>query len=253
MLTQVKSLAAAALYAAWPRLELPLEFRYQQWRGRLEEEMDLIESLSRRDGLAIDIGANLGFYSLRLSRCNRQVEAFEPNPACLKPLRAYRGHNIRIHPMALSSRSATATLNVPRDKGLHGFGSLNRLDALEADAVPVSTARLDDFAFTGVSLVKIDVEGHEREVIRGARETLLRERPNLLVEIEQRHLPVPIREVFEEIESLGCHGAFWMNRSYHPLSAFSCETHQSEAAMGRPGYKYVNNFVFRFGMEPSRR
>lgn len=46
------------------------------------------------------------------------------------------------------------------------------------------TARLDDFELTNVGFIKIDVEGHELAVLRGASKTIEREQPNLMVEVE---------------------------------------------------------------------
>jgi FkbM family methyltransferase len=245
MLGKMKSLGTSALFAAAPRLELPFEFYYQKLRNRLEEEMGLIKDLSGKGGVAIDVGANFGLYSFLLSKYHDRVEAFEPNGACLRALRAYNSRKIGINQVGLSSKSATAVLNVPRNATLHGFGSLNPLPDFDALQMPVPVARLDDFGYVGVSLIKVDVEGHELEVIRGARETLARERPTMLIEIEQRHLSFPIATVFAEVEALGYEGAFWTEGRYMPLSEFSVETHQSVKLLGQRGRKYVNNFIFR--------
>ena len=77
--------------------------------------------------------------------------------------------------------------------------------------MPVTT--LDDF-FAGRSLqpnfLKIDVEGHELAVLQGARQTLKKHRPTILVECEARHRPDgDVRPVFEFLQSLGYGGSFF--------------------------------------------
>jgi hypothetical protein len=94
-----------------------------------------------------------------------------------------------------------------------------------------------------ISFIKIDVEGHELDVIRGGEATIRQHRPNLLVEIEQRHSPIPIAQTFDHILSFGYRGEFLEeDSSYQPLSSFSVETHQT-ARLGKRSY--ISNFIFR--------
>jgi hypothetical protein len=86
------------------------------------------------------------------------------------------------------------------------------------------------------------VEGHELSVLRGAVETLKKHRPNLLIEIEQRHSAVPIAETFAFIEAQGYRGEFLSpDRQRHELSEFKMDAHQPPVA-GRG--QYVSNFIF---------
>ena len=155
--------------------------------GRYErEELDLLmraaTPLVDRAGVCLDIGANVGNHALFFAEHFAQVLAFEPNPrtfALLQFNAALRG-NVRCFDFGLSDADGLATLTVPRDNAgmatLHG-GS--------GDAVACQLRRLDDLELVAsqrVSLIKIDVEGHEAAVLRGARGLLLRDRPLVVFE-----------------------------------------------------------------------
>ncbi len=103
---------------------------------------------------------------------------------------------------------------------------------------------LDDYAFENVCLVKIDVEGHELEVLKGGVQTLQRERPVILVEIEQRHHNLPISEVFAYLMAQDFAGFFLGSGKLVPLSEFSFETHQKPYLKDVNNRAYVNNFLF---------
>jgi uncharacterized protein YndB with AHSA1/START domain len=105
---------------------------------------------------------------------------------------------------------------------------------------------LDEYQFTDVSLLKVDVEGHELEVLQGASRTIDRERPVILVEVEQRHISVPIATVFRYITDYGYRGFFWRHGRLWPIAEFASEIHQStpgsHSLIDRK--EYVNNFIF---------
>jgi hypothetical protein len=93
-----------------------------------------------------------------------------------------------VHALALADRAGRETFYVPHsDDGmvLHLAGSLKRahhqFKTIESYEVEVRT--LDAFALTDVTFIKIDVEGSERDVLEGARATIARERPPLLLEL----------------------------------------------------------------------
>ncbi len=200
---------------------------------------------------AIDVGGNIGIYSYHLGRLARRVITFEPNPLYADRLRRI-GLGKDLKEVALSDRSGTAELRIPFWKGREDAAQAS----LETDAVPgsmlartvqVSVRRLDDYGFQGVGFIKIDVEGHEESVLRGGVETLSRERPVLLIEIEQRHNPGGL----ERIRALlsGYRGFFFLNRQKLPLTDFDVSVHQrmedlETAFTGRRRSPYVNNFLF---------
>jgi hypothetical protein len=96
-----------------------------------------------------------------------------------------------------------------------------------------------------VSFVKIDVEGHELDVLRGAERTMREQRPNLLIEINNDLGDRPVEEVFELIVSFGYRGEFLEEGRYRrPLSAFDVAKHQVSASDNVLSKAYVNNFIF---------
>ena len=156
-----------------------------RWRV-LELGLDLIAPGSR----VIDVGANIGVYALPWAAANASVtvHAFEPNPTVRARLARNvalnrLGARVRLHLEALSDRAGTATLY-----GSDDLSSLNQgVHAGTAASVEVPLARLDDVVGgegPSISLVKIDVQGHELEVLRGADALLSRDRPALILEHE---------------------------------------------------------------------
>jgi FkbM family methyltransferase len=180
-----------------------------------------------------------------LAQLSNAVEAFEPVPSCANRIRAGALKNVRIHEVALSDRRGHANLNLPPSGGRHAAAYASLSNEFESGrSLTVEVRTLDSFGFTEVEFIKIDVEGHELEVLMGATSTIERNRPTLLVEIEERHRPLGgAAEVFDFIERLGYDGSFlWYDR-LTPLSSFSLSQHQASA--DPHDRTYVNNFIFR--------
>ncbi|HXH72430.1 MAG TPA: FkbM family methyltransferase [Mariprofundaceae bacterium] len=158
----------------------------------------------RQGGIVVDIGANIGQYSLlaavRVGPAGR-VLAFEPSPPILERLRRHlainRVDNVEVVPCAVSDVAGTLSYYGPAQAGNLGQGSLvapSDADGTRShEALPVQAVRLDaELAARGidtVDFVKIDVEGHEMAVLRSA-EPWLRERRIrvLMVEISPDNL-----------------------------------------------------------------
>src|SRR5207248_7399441 len=133
-----------------------------------------------------------------------QVQAFEPNPKLYRILTRALPATAVAHRIALSDREGMAELIVPRSS--HGFSnqtaSLNpRKRTATAGIVSVPQRRLDSFGFTNVGFIKFDVEGSEQAGLDGARETIMRERPVIQVELEEQHTGKPIDEAFAQLEA----------------------------------------------------
>lgn len=229
------------------RYALPLVYNKRKKLGGLEVEMHrhLLKTLVRSDSVALDIGANIGCYSYALSRLCRRVEAFEPNPLVAEVLQSYRGRNICVHNVGLSSEAGSMDLHVPVVNGIprYGSGSLSNRFGESEKCFTVPVKRLDDFEIADVSFAKIDVEGHEIEVLKGGETTIRRDMPTLLVEIEQRHHSGPIQEVFDLLQGWGYRGAFLDDGNERPLAEFSVEQHQVPFAAS--DHRYINNFIFQ--------
>jgi FkbM family methyltransferase len=168
-----------ALREGWEAFETPLPRIF-------------LETIARTTGLVVDVGANTGFYSLLAARRGSNVLAFEPVPAVREILiRNVAGNRlqgkIKISACAASDRAGRATLFVPDPS--HGLietsSSLNEQFQPHASTLEVDVAPLDTLLLPGqkVGVVKIDAEGHEAAVLRGAMGLIARDRPVLFVEV----------------------------------------------------------------------
>jgi FkbM family methyltransferase len=164
--------------------------------GSLEPELRHLGEIADRFELAIDVGANEGVYTYVMTRYFRRVVSFEPDTSMAEALASCNLPGVVVHPVGLSSRAGEATLYTPLQRGvpLTGWASLRQEhspDATQYLEQRVSTAVLDSFQLRDVTFLKIDVEGHELEVLKGAAETLSLSRPVLLLEVaEQNRLTV---------------------------------------------------------------
>jgi FkbM family methyltransferase len=153
-----------------------------------EPELAVLAKALPRGGTAIDVGANQGIFAFALSGLADRVIAFEPNPDYALFARWMLRGRAEVHALALSDRAGRATFTVPiSDQGmdLHFAGSLKPTHGQfpRYRSYEVEVRRLDDFGFENVRFIKADVEGSEREVLDGARATIMRDRPAILLEL----------------------------------------------------------------------
>jgi FkbM family methyltransferase len=242
---QLRTIVRDALPAG---LRIPLRYAYNAWAGQLDAEVALLGTVLPLRRRAVDVGANFGLYAYAMSRKARAVEAFEPVPSCAAFVRRARLRRVRVHQIALSDHHGEGTIHVPV---VHD-GAISARASLEAprgpcQAIHVRLATLDSFDFDAVDLVKIDVEGHELSVLHGAVETIERCRPNMIVEIEQRHLRdgLTMADVFAYLCDLGYSGSFLAGGRLRPIREFSYEIHQRPHLDDVDDAAYINNFVFR--------
>jgi FkbM family methyltransferase len=239
-------------------LRVPLHFTALRLAKRGEQAMlARISEICPATGRALDVGANHGLYTFALARLAERVDAFEPQEECVRNLRAFGkvfAPNLKVHNVALSDSMGTVELNVPWFEGRLGRATLSGQASIDvrsdrSETVTVSAKRIDDFRFSDVGFVKIDVEGHEDRVIAGATETLERCRPILLIEIEQRHLASRrIEDVFARVENLRYRGGFHRRGVLSDLDEFDVKRDQAaflDDADAVFDERYINMFIFR--------
>lgn len=151
--------------------------------------IDKIVRYARRGSTVLDIGAHIGSHSLFMSAMvggNGRVYGFEPQ----KKLYREYVHNMRLNgvdnviPLRYAAGDTNAVIEMnPATTGNEGGTSVGE----GGDQAELRT--VDSFNFKNVSLIKIDVEYLEDAVLEGARETILREKPVLLVEIQGGYNP----------------------------------------------------------------
>jgi FkbM family methyltransferase len=210
-----------------------------------EPELRYVPVLCDRDRVAIDVGANRGIYSFVMQRHAKSVIALEPDPDLTSFLRrALRG--IKVIEAAASEHEGTATLRIPLSNTGTASATIeasNTLDEIPTRQRDVRLVALDSLDLEPVGFIKIDVEGHELSTLRGAARVLTRDKPNLLVEAEERHRHGAVASLVELLGGHGYEGLFLLDGTLLPIQQFDPSLHQVwPGADGRR--PYVNNFFF---------
>lgn len=232
---------------------LAWQFRY------LEPELGRLDELVSSDRGAVDVGVWWGPWTWWLARRVPKVDSFEPNLELVARLKTVMPQNVTLHPVALSDRMGEAELWVPSGgAGTEGRGSLEPAVRNESGwrQQPAVTCRLDDFRLGDVGFVKIDVEGHEFAVLRGAAKLLELERPNVMVEIELRpDRPGSLDAIIEFFGDHSYRGEFLHKGRWRPIGELDRRsTRRIATRVARHGYvtnlllysrRYIHNFVFR--------
>ena len=228
-----------------PRQELKRVVARELRRG--EPELRLLPELVDPTRAAIDVGANRGVWTHRLATLCPRVYAYEPNPKMFAILEAARPANAVVQRVALSDQTGTASLKVPKSKrgysNQHASLETNWPGFTDVGVVEVATARLDDLDLEPCGFIKIDVEGHEPAVIAGAGCLIARDRPTLLVELEERHSDRSIEASIASVEALGYETFVYKNGALQPIAAFDPEV-DHRAAVETPAY--IFNFIFKW-------
>ncbi len=218
-------------------------------RGYPEPELKLIKILSDRNKISIDIGASEGLYTSHLYFYSKKCVAFEPRPQASFELgKLFSGliPPIQIETVALSDFEGSSKLKIfEKDKGRSTIEKTNLIEeGGEIDIISTPVKKLDNYIFNdSIGFIKIDVEGHEEEVLKGAEQILIKDRPNILVEVEERHKKKSIENVFKYLQELGYKGFYFKDGHLMNINQFNIEIHQNMNALYSKG-KYINNFIF---------
>jgi FkbM family methyltransferase len=157
----------------------------------------LLEHVSD-NGVVLDIGAHVGFFTIPIAQRAAQVHAFEPNPESAHYLHINVEQNgllskVVEHPIALGSQEQKVDMEDIGDKEDHSSRHVR-----EGGAIPMRT--LDSFEFPKVDVIKIDVEGYEPEVLEGARSLIEKHQPVILFEVNLPALRKYGRQSLRRIE-----------------------------------------------------
>ena len=176
---------------------LRLNTKFAAYSGYLDPELLQLDRFipQHRRGVALDIGANEGVTANFLATRFAAVHAFEPNPVPFALWAKVSRPNVVPWNCALSDSDGTGQLKIPvvRGQQLSGWGALDN-PYLDSDTEPftieVQTARLQTIASKiprPIDLIKLDAEGHELAVLRGAIEIIRADRPYLLIELSSKN------------------------------------------------------------------
>jgi FkbM family methyltransferase len=252
-------------YLGYGAMRATVEFAWGRLAAAGDPAVAFTDRFARPGAVAVDVGASWGLFSYHLAHkvgSAGAVFSYEPHPMnrpVLEKLAKARP-SVRFRPVAASDTSGSADLQVPvfgrrhvtaQSSIAHGFDGQR---GVRVEKVTVPTVRLDDELLVDgktrrVDFIKIDVEGHEMNVLRGAGALLRRYLPPMLIEIEQRHLEHPVKDVFAEIEDIGYSLYFIDGTKVRPIGKFDVDAHQLSAVVPDaftpfsmpPGY--VCNFI----------
>jgi len=168
------------------------------------ESMAFWEYSLRPWELALDVGAYSGIYAIRAGLLNTRCWAFEPSASIYERLRkniiANRvNHLVKAYQAAASDKGGEAKATISPG----GYSSAGRIDPKSKHTV--TTVSLDSFVgrfpfpgATAISVIKVDVEGHELKVLAGAEGILETYRPNLILEANTAEAEEAIREALPQ-------------------------------------------------------
>ncbi|MBV7699077.1 FkbM family methyltransferase [Streptomyces sp. TRM70350] len=186
------------------------------WNGRFRYEPGSLATWSRlaaKSATIADVGAHVGYFSMIAALANpkAKVHAFEPvdqvHARLAVNIRLNNVQNIRRYQAGVSSEPGWADIGVRFSGNLLSTGSSLEHAAGDAELKRVELLTLDEvFADTGLDLIKIDVEGHEMSVLKGARRVLKRDRPTVMLEAL---LGAPLDPLLAEFGPLG-YDAHWV-------------------------------------------
>ena len=176
------------------------------------KRLELTKDLISKNYICFDIGANVGIYSLLFSRYSKLVYAFEPFPRNLsflnRMLKLNKIENVVIVPCAVAD---TDGLSWFQEAHSHAEGRLKA-----SGTQPVRVISLDPFIEKikiSPNLLKIDVEGAELSVLKGAKEFLSKAKPILVIET---HGDTIKKQCFEFLKQLDY-------RSFKPIDSNSIQ------------------------------
>jgi len=209
----------------WMRIDVgnaPMSLLRALGLYELRKTAEIGRRLERGD-VFVDIGSSEGDFALIAARIvgpGGAVHAFEPEPRNVEIIRDNVALNrfdwITVHAVALSDRDGEADLFRSDVTGWHSL--LGGLEHRDRDVVRVPVARLDSLGLARIDMIKIDVEGAEVAVLEGARDSIARHRPVILLDTHPSlGADVPALQAFAE--SLG-------------YDVFDSDRHQSRL---RPG------------------
>jgi FkbM family methyltransferase len=248
---RASSLAARATKLPAPfahqaaRAGLALQIHAAATTGLAERELLLVRHLADPTKASIDVGANWGNYTGEMLKWSRFVIAYEANPVQAAQLQK-NWPRAQVQAIGLSDYAGTAELTFPyaeNGSALTGYGRVGeQVDSIGAARVERVKIRIDmlDAISTpppAIGLIKIDVEGLECAVVRGAVQTIKNNRPNLIIESQDSHAPGCPEALVSMLAELNYSAWFFGKDALQPFSAW----HDGL----RTGYGAVlNNFIF---------
>ncbi len=158
----------------------------------LRDTVEKLKAGSEALPVFFDVGANIGQHSLFMSRYAGQVHSFEPYPVVSAKLKDHiqlnQIENIHLHEIGLSNEDGALEFFAPTGQN-QGIGSFDASTVDKGNKVAgklelaIGDGYISKHQLPGIDLLKMDVEGFEKNALAGLRQTLLRDRPILVCEV----------------------------------------------------------------------
>jgi FkbM family methyltransferase len=206
-------------------------------------EFGIIKHLCDHNKSSIDIGVLWGGYTVEMAKYSKEVYCYEPNINMCRHLeRVFIGEPIIIKNVAVSDKEGIIDFRVPRySPGNSTIETGNTLKGFKNILVKkVKMITIDGEGLKNVGFVKIDVEGHELNVLKGMLVLINSLRPNLLIEVEDRHRHNAINDVRDFLKSINYNMLFLKQNKLLDIEDFIAD-YQSDLKRG--GKEYINNFI----------
>jgi FkbM family methyltransferase len=224
--------------------KLYYRYRSKKYAKRISPELNLIKFLANKNKISIDIGANLGLFTFYLQKYSKYVYAFEPNPYPLRNLKNLVNKNTEVIPIAIGNKDGYLDFFIPKNKkGWSSNGaSLKEKEINLGIKHNVVSRKLDSLEINNVGLIKIDVEGFEKQVLEGASKTINDFKPNLIIENEWIHQKNP-GELFDSIYDLD-YEIFYVNsklkleKTNQQFNIIEAQKNPNQKKIG-----YIQNFI----------
>ena len=216
--------------------------------------IDYINRSVKKGDIVFDIGAHkAGYLYFFLKRCGTtgKIIAFEPQSVLYRYLTGLKNmfswNQVVIESMAVSVRSGNAWLCIPYNSGRDSSPCATIIDSkmdfrfqLKEN---VNTISLDEYCFKNniyPNFLKVDVEGNELSVFKGAKQLLKTHKPKILFESEARFVGTEtVKQIFQFLTELGYQGRFIKGDEMLSINEFDFHLHQNiESGV------YCNNFIF---------
>jgi FkbM family methyltransferase len=156
---------------------------------------------------AIDIGAHIGIISRELSKNFKSVFSFEPLWSDYTKKNMEDLDNVKIYSIGLGEHDTTEEIYIMKNNtgGSSILTHPRRTWQKNAQKQLIEIKPLDYYNFTNVGLIKIDVESYELPVLRGAKNTLQKNNPVILIELmtKYEHPKYPVKDTISFLNSLG--------------------------------------------------
>lgn len=157
------------------------------WEGFMHK---YFKSYSNKNKVALDIGANIGTHTIYLSDYFAKVHAFEPQSSVYKLLESNiilnKCDNVHAHNFGLGSTNTSVQMEKydlakPNNQG--GIG-IDKTGLSGGEKIQVKV--LDELNISNIGFMKIDVEGYELDVIKGAIQTIKKSKPIIIIELNDK-------------------------------------------------------------------